>query len=210
MNKTIYILDGDESKIEQGLRMLPSQSTANIIVADETSKNNLLRGTCVGQPSQNITISDFSEFLRDGSGNLKYKATSRLSITNWTYPLNDGSLQSNHFVSLDASSKSYKRGLFGAWYSTSVSKTCSGSIFIKARPFCQFGSPCTPNVVVNNEPYSDTYQASDVNFPIAGPYSYHRRYIPSLGTTAGEFGESCSDISITNSFPLGTTFQQMQ
>lgn len=50
-DKTIYILDGDESKIEQGLRMLPSQSTANIIVADETSKTNLLRGACVGQPS---------------------------------------------------------------------------------------------------------------------------------------------------------------
>ena len=48
LQKSIQILDGDKSKIQKGLRMLPKETNNNIIVTDEISNKLLVRGTCAG------------------------------------------------------------------------------------------------------------------------------------------------------------------
>jgi hypothetical protein len=212
LQKSIQILDGDKSKIQEGLRMLPKESNRNIIILDEIGNKLLVRGTCAGAPLTPITISDIStsirEFPNSGSTNLKYRADTKLIINNWQYG-------SNRFAALFATTKSYKRGLFGAWYSTSVTKRCSGTIVFSTDATCAQFDILTGQCIVSVSPatipgYSETVTGqSETSFPIIGPYSYYTNYAGALQFGA-TFAQSCSDLTVHNFFQNNTITQQVQ
>lgn len=203
--KTIYILDGDVNKLETAQRMQSGESADKIVVMSEQAKDgSFLRSGCVGQAGPELTITQRAESV--GSPQ-KFKTESRLAIYNWSYPKNDGSLESNVFVIYYAVAKSYKRGIFGAWFSSSLQKQCAGSVYIKS-----IGCPVTfpqSSCSVNNNSYSDSWGSSEVTFPIAGAYSYYTTYVPPVD--APDIYQSCSiNMKITTFTSIGNIVQDMQ
>jgi hypothetical protein len=200
--KSVQILDGDRLKIQEALRSSEKQDT-NFNVQVEKSQPLATRGTCQGQQNATIDIYNNSIGLRETpNGSFKWLAESKLSISNWSYIQPDGSLF--HFVALIANTKSYKRGFFGGWYSTSQTKHCHGRAKVANAGIFQ-AQACILNKkkCVDADFSQIDLSASEVTYYIVGPYSYYTHYLGNLGTFAGTFGESCSDLTMINYFPSG-------
>lgn len=202
-DKTAYIFDGDINKLESAMRMNGGDRTNNIaVVKEQVVDGSGLRGTCIGGPGQDITISQRTDAIGSPQA---FKTESRLAIQTWSFPKNDGSLASNSFVVYYANAKSYKRGVFGIWFASSLTKECKGSVIVKA-------SGCTPGqfCFVTNPNYSDVVSGmSDVLYPIAGAYSYYMTFVPAVD--APNFYQACSDnMQIITSTSKGSIVQNMQ
>ncbi len=209
--RSVQILDGDVSRVNEYLEMPQIESNANVIITDKIGTKLQVRGTCAGEAFTSITISDLSNQVTEfpgTTGNLKYRADTKLIIENWAFG-------SNRFAQLFATTKSYKRGFLGRWYSTSVNKTCSGTIVFDTDATCAERDiatgeclvPVTPTVISG---YSDSIsERSEFTFPIIGPYSFYIHYAGALKYGA-TFAQSCSDLTLTNFFQNNSITQTIQ
>jgi hypothetical protein len=202
-DKTVYIMDGDINKLETALRMNGGEKTTDIVAVKEKTENgSFLRGTCIGQAQTEVTISSMANSVGSPQA---FKTESSLVIKNWGIPVgitNDFDNRCTYF----AVAKSYKRGAFGIWFTSSLTKECKGSVIVNPTICPPFPQACG----VTNPNYSDVVSGqSEVLFPIAGAFSYYTTFTGSV--LSPSFWQSCSDnIQIITTTSKGPIIQNMQ